>query len=377
MSHIVSFAIKGLAGRQGTYQRTLNRKVNVFFGLNGTGKTSLLKILAAALSSDAATIEHVRFVRAEVVIYSAHYKQEYQYVLDRTGKQATERAASRRVIRTLRREDGQLIIKSDAEEKWIVDPPLPTPHAGWSHSFLPLSRMFTKAQRSSEKDDFDDLPFEKDLERHWVSYIATLHSTVQRSQQKGLVDILNEVLNVKEEKTPTTSLLDWDLAYQQMVSFLHRHDPKASASTPDAFRTRFQESALFRNVLSHIRKVEQEIAVATAPQTKLEELIARLFSGNKRLKLGANSIEFETDAATIPLRALSSGEKQILRILLASLRVGVSAFLIDEPELSMHVDWQRELIADLQQLNPDAQLIFATHSPEIMADIPDTDIFKL
>lgn len=52
VSHIVRFTINGLAGRSKPYSQDLDRHVNVFFGLNGAGKTSLLKILSSAMNQD-------------------------------------------------------------------------------------------------------------------------------------------------------------------------------------------------------------------------------------------------------------------------------------------------------------------------------------
>jgi recombinational DNA repair ATPase RecF len=50
MAHITEFTVEGLAGRAEPYSHQLDRHVNVFFGLNGSGKTSLLKLLHAAMS---------------------------------------------------------------------------------------------------------------------------------------------------------------------------------------------------------------------------------------------------------------------------------------------------------------------------------------
>ena len=41
---------------------------------------------------------------------------------------------------------------------------------------------------------------------------------------------------------------------------------------------------------------------------------------------------------------------------------------LDEPEISLHVGWQYELINMLTALNPSAQFIITTHSPSIFAD---------
>jgi predicted ATP-binding protein involved in virulence len=54
-----------------------------------------------------------------------------------------------------------------------------------------------------------------------------------------------------------------------------------------------------------------------------------------------------------------------------------NTILIDEPEISMHIDWQRSLVQSMTRLNPQAQIILATHSPEVMADVKEEHIFRL
>jgi predicted ATP-binding protein involved in virulence len=79
----------------------------------------------------------------------------------------------------------------------------------------------------------------------------------------------------------------------------------------------------------------------------------------------------------LPLATLSSGEKQILRILVEAIGARDSAVIIDEPELSMHVDWQRQIVSAMLVVNPHCQLILATHSPEVMAHLDDHQVFEL
>ena len=73
------------------------------------------------------------------------------------------------------------------------------------------------------------------------------------------------------------------------------------------------------------------------------------------------------------LRYLSSGEKQIIIILgEALLQLGTaSVYLADEPELSLHVEWQEKLVSSIRELNSGAQLVFATHSPDIVSEYGD------
>lgn len=72
-----------------------------------------------------------------------------------------------------------------------------------------------------------------------------------------------------------------------------------------------------------------------------------------------------------PISELSSGERQIVTVLayLAYLAGENSIFLIDEPELSLHISWQVGLLGALKSVQPKGcQLILATHSPEIVGD---------
>jgi predicted ATPase len=71
------------------------------------------------------------------------------------------------------------------------------------------------------------------------------------------------------------------------------------------------------------------------------------------------------------LSTLSSGERQILTMLFSATRMSATdtgVFLIDEPELSLHVDWQRIILTELNAQAPSRQIIACTHSPEVGAD---------
>ena len=69
---------------------------------------------------------------------------------------------------------------------------------------------------------------------------------------------------------------------------------------------------------------------------------------------------------------LSSGEQHDL-VLLYDLLFGIaknSLIMVDEPELSLHVAWQEEMLSDLQEMASlsDFRVLLATHSPQIIGD---------
>lgn len=72
----------------------------------------------------------------------------------------------------------------------------------------------------------------------------------------------------------------------------------------------------------------------------------------------------------VKLKYLSSGEKQIVTLISNLIfRVDKSKFtifIVDEPELSLHLSWQKKIVSIIHEINKNMQLIFATHSPEII-----------
>lgn len=82
-----------------------------------------------------------------------------------------------------------------------------------------------------------------------------------------------------------------------------------------------------------------------------------------------------SDGLRIPLDALSSGERQLI-IIFAHLFFNVygsrsKIFVIDEPELSLHLRWQENLVSKAQESMAGIQLVMATHSPDIVGAYKD------
>lgn len=72
----------------------------------------------------------------------------------------------------------------------------------------------------------------------------------------------------------------------------------------------------------------------------------------------------------IPSYKLSSGEKQMLIILLSVLVQNRKpcVLFMDEPEVSLHIEWQQRLVGLVRDLNPNVQIILTTHSPAVIMD---------
>ncbi len=109
----------------------------------------------------------------------------------------------------------------------------------------------------------------------------------------------------------------------------------------------------------------------SAPKRLFQDIIDELFAETgKKIVRSENEMRFSQVGETLFPYQLSSGEKQILAILLTVLvQDGLPYVLfMDEPEVSMHVDWQKKLIALILSLNPNVQIILSTHSPAVIMD---------
>lgn len=112
----------------------------------------------------------------------------------------------------------------------------------------------------------------------------------------------------------------------------------------------------------------QEIAQEKA---HFQDLVDELFAETgKKIDRESNEIFLlQMDERLSPYK-LSSGEKQMLLILLTTLVQDKQPYVLfmDEPEISLHIDWQQRLIGLVHDLNPNAQIILTTHSPAVIMD---------
>jgi predicted ATPase len=104
-------------------------------------------------------------------------------------------------------------------------------------------------------------------------------------------------------------------------------------------------------------------------KTRFQDVIDDLFSETgKKIVRTENEIRFSQIGETLVPYQLSSGEKQMLAILLTVLVEDnqPTVLFMDEPEVSLHIEWQKRLIDLLLELNPNVQIILTTHSPAVV-----------
>lgn len=123
------------------------------------------------------------------------------------------------------------------------------------------------------------------------------------------------------------------------------------------------------------------MSMIDSPEDKQAELKSRIVDfqnavnslfalTHKRIEIEGSKFSVVTDNGKLLVGALSSGEMQILLILLRVFLLNGrgAVVLIDEPENSLDIDWQFDLVNLLVRLNPNAQFFITTHSPALFGD---------
>ena len=129
----------------------------------------------------------------------------------------------------------------------------------------------------------------------------------------------------------------------------------------------------------YAKDTKEKLSVLTELSGRIEillDVLSRKFT-NKRVKISRESglVVVGTNEKPIPITSLSSGEQHEL-VLLYDLLFKVkpnTLVLIDEPELSLHISWQKGFMEDLLGIIRLAHfdVLMATHSPYIVGDRSD------
>jgi predicted ATPase len=155
----------------------------------------------------------------------------------------------------------------------------------------------------------------------------------------------------------------WD--YKRLIGILNRRASAGDTHTLTVVST----YADFLSSRAQARRLVAERLLT------FEEVMDDFFL-DKRVRVDAKAgLRISTDGTVLDEFKLSSGEYQLLYLMVAALttRRHGTVIAIDEPELSMHIAWQRKLVKNLIRCASRAapQFVLATHSPEVATEFSD------
>lgn len=137
-------------------------------------------------------------------------------------------------------------------------------------------------------------------------------------------------------------------------------------------KTSHNAESVLEEIQKRVKQVSEEQESLLRPFSVLSDRIGDILK-YKGIFV-AEGVAFGEAKEAIESDKLSAGEKQMLSFLCYNAYSDNAAIFIDEPELSLHVDWQRLLLPALIEQATGNQFFIATHSPFIYAKYPDKEI---
>lgn len=331
--------------------------ITVFIGNNGSGKTSLLKSAATALTWFVARLKHdksngtpipesvilnaANAAAVEIIVNDQNLQQQSQAYTWRITKNRTARKAE---FTTHLTELNQL---TDHYKQWLGED---------NQSSLPLI-AFYPVERS-----VIDIPL-KIKEKH------------QFLQIDGYDNALNNAVDFRR-------FFEW---------FRDREDVE-NERLKDlmlAVNNLFSKDSSWIEILSkHMADYQKDNQLEAVRQA-----IYAFMPDFKNLKVSRKprlAMIIDKNDETLNVNQLSQGEKSLMALVgdiarrLAMMNpkldnplLGKGIILIDEIDMHLHPQWQRSIIQRLQTTFPNCQFILTTHSPLVISDTQDILVYDL
>lgn len=382
--------------------------VNIFIGANGTNKTIFLSLLEAALTADIKTLTNIEFSRIEIDIDAdVSFVEIVQMAGDEVSRiqyklgdnifdfQPTPYRARRfgrydeptlSILRSQLRSitkiswlsvnrdnvDLQFLDSREIMErvKNMVDLKI-----GELVKDLGMYQLQLESEANAISNDFKkevmSMMLYDEKEDYYSGELLQRFRLVDTKELKIQLYKAFSTLGIAKDSKEAIDL------HVQKIGNVIEKIANLNLDLNDAFVL-----ALVRRTFSIIeisQKHEEQTKILFAPINNFWKCLKRFMPSKKfeyDKEKGELSVTLQEDSlkeVPISLSALSSGEKQLFILLTEALlqRERNYLFIADEPELSLHIKWQKMILPEMLKINPNAQVIVATHSPEVAGHYPN------
>lgn len=410
MFKIKYIKISGFWGEH-TIETNFYNSVNVIIGRNGTGKTTFMSILHAVLTVDTEWLDDFEFEQVEIKLSEGNKTKtirvkknisndfrftHVEYVISKNKYNLRVVGTDENVPLHFRRR----IIEESEEIRKRMDELV-------NITTLSVYRIKKDYGQSSRErlDSKNATPVDHilhDLIQRLTTYQLELSDKARVVSSSLQRQVLTSLLYTGESDQKSGFSLNFDKkdekrkllsAYRQLGvldakvrSDINNHIEKVAESV-EKMKYAIDNSEKDQPIdfdfgpLERIKQTSNVVRMSLDAEKEEQEIFKQRDDFLKILKafITDKTFEFQNGHLTVhkngivPIPKLSSGEKQLIILFAEALlqRQEPYIFIADEPELSLHVSWQREILPAIKQLNPNAQLIVATHSPEVAGKYSD------
>lgn len=403
-------SIKGFWGLH-TISTNFHEDVNIFIGRNGSGKTTFINLLQAVISVDLELLHTLQFEKIVINLKSGKKNRkievekiahdlQYKLISFKIGtRKHNFPLVPTRDLKYFSRNNGRFhpkFFSEIREAKTSISRLI-------NVSYLSVNRDITNEFKENIRDGISNIidarleELISDLTTYQLQLETDLSKLSKRFQEDVLRSMLfNEEFDYLKVNEPVKldirrigiglkqayrglGILDnqTDEAIDRHIEAIKKAANSINEAVKDETKGVYPNDVTPLTLLRRTRRINELSSTLEENKKKifvrLDDFINLLneFNDTKYFSLQdskSGGISVKKGDSTIPLSQLSSGEKQLIILLTeALLQKGEEAlFIADEPELSLHIEWQRKVIPSIRKLNPNSQIIVATHSPEIV-----------
>jgi len=403
---IKKFEVVGLFDYEKPITINLNEDLNILSGRNGAGKTTILKLMWYLISGnfDKAAAE-IKFKSAKIITdkYELTVKINYSKkdqpfetnlklsnisdlknyeddpnlskIIQNNAKNfnknynwfLTQYIDSSFFLPTFRMIEGGFMtekydIKHDLLKEFYLNINQESDFSNVENSLKKLSTNLTKRNHK-----FITSISAKEIDIFLVKKYAEIMKKVNVNQKENL-KFLSEKLNILLKKSDNE--IEKNSNSEKLLELndiLHSLNSENAQLNEPIYKLR---SAL-RDFIPHYNiEFDQKVYFSKIDESesKINDLDS-LEDGDYELEESSSQ-----DKNSLTISCLSAGEKQLLTFVAYNIFYSNTIFFIDEPELSLHVDWQSKLFSLLKEQNSSNQFVISTHSPFIYGIFPDKEI---
>lgn len=414
MKKIKKVKIDGFWGEK-SVTLNLEKDINFLIGLNGSGKTTIINLIAASLTADFTTLDKFQFDKIRIDFYEDTPKAKTYIEVEKVDK---EESAYPEIIFKVKIPDTQKVKVynlSEIEEENLFRYPkgyLINPGRMRSgnvardiNSALKdiVNVTWLSIHRKNKFDSENDSSFEstidqkiKELSTDFTKYFGILDKKYSIETEKFQKNIfLSLIKSNSSDSILKTSDLNSNQEKSALIEIFQLFGLRENEFKVDLGK-HFKAFDIAKNKMEHlgektpvglndfsaiigtrrIHTIVQEWSLLNEkkkdinkPKFSFIDIINSLFQRKKIFINEKNELLVRTQSGKMfHLTHLSSGEKQLLILLGQNLLQEDKShiYIADEPELSLHVEWQEKLVDSMRRINPNSQIIFATHSPDIV-----------
>jgi predicted ATPase len=348
---IKSLVVRGLHGKF-DFDLDFNEDINIITGKNGSGKTSILKVIWYILSGHTELLSYELNFSYAKLFYDSHIVEVF-------------RAGNNIEVKF----DGELShrfmsIQSTYDSEFFQEGPLIS-RGTTASIFFPTFRRIEGGYgiKHSDKADSQRVPLAKTNLEKALSEIPEQLNTINHQfittiSTRDIRIVLNKEYYTRLEKSDKIQ----KTANQEITEQLKSIDNVGTKG----------DNSIIHELKQKMENIERQREELLKPFNALSNIVSDFFK-NKGIEISGN-ISFGERTEMLSSDKLSAGEKQMLSFLCYNAFTNNSTIFIDEPELSLHVDWQRQLLPTLMKQGTKNQFFIATHSPFIYGMYPDKEI---